>query len=97
MRRGDFTVRLPTHGGDGLMNEIAAELNAVIDLNEMLAEEILRVARVVGREGRMTERVALDETSGSWESEIDTINALIGDLVQPTTEVARVIDRGGRW
>src|SRR5205814_1805704 len=52
---------------------------------------IVRVERVVGREGRMNERASLGETSGGWAESMGAINALIGDLVQPTTEVARVI------
>ena len=68
-RRGDFAVRLPTRGGNGRMNEIALEFNAVIGLNETLAREIVRVERVVGREGRMTERVAVSGTAGNWENE----------------------------
>jgi HAMP domain-containing protein len=39
----------------------------------------------------MTERVALREMNGGWAASVGSINALIGDLVQPTTEVARVI------
>ena len=52
---------------------------------------MVRVERVVGREGRMTERAALREMNGGWAASVGSINALIGDLVQPTTEVARVI------
>ena len=51
-----------------------------------------RLERVVGREGRMTERVSLGpDIAGQWLTGVDAINALIGDLVQPTTEVANVI------
>src|SRR4029079_17817233 len=40
----------------------------------------------------MTERVSLGEhVAGGWATSVGSINALIGDLVQPTTEVARVI------
>ncbi len=39
----------------------------------------------------MTERVGLREMNGGWAASVGSINALIGDLVQPTTEVARVI------
>jgi HAMP domain-containing protein/signal transduction histidine kinase/CheY-like chemotaxis protein len=74
-----------------VMRAIAAEFNAMVGLNEALASEMVRVERVVGREGRMTERVALKEMNGGWAASIGSINALIGDLVQPTTEVARVI------
>ena len=74
-----------------VMRAIAAEFNAMVALNEALASEMVRVERVVGREGRMTERVALREMNGGWAASVGSINALIGDLVQPTTEVARVI------
>ncbi|HEX3902639.1 MAG TPA: HAMP domain-containing protein [Polyangia bacterium] len=105
-RRGDFSVRLPfdfaphepktngsqgVGGAGGLMGEIAREFNAVVALNEAFAGQMVRVERVVGREGRMNERATLGEQSGGWAASIGSINALIGDLVQPTTEVARVI------
>ncbi len=74
-----------------LMSAIAREFNAVVALNEAFASQMVRVERVVGREGRMTERASLREQSGGWAASIGSINSLIGDLVQPTTEVARVI------
>jgi HAMP domain-containing protein len=74
-----------------VMRAIAGEFNAMVALNEALAGEMVRVERVVGREGRMTERVGLREMNGGWAASVGSINALIGDLVQPTTEVARVI------
>src|SRR5437763_1138719 len=39
----------------------------------------------------MAERATLGEVAGSWKTSIASINALIADLVQPTTEVARVL------
>ena len=92
-RQGDFSVRLQfdARTSDEAMRAIASEFNAVVGLNEALASEMVRVERVVGREGRMTERAALREMNGGWAASIGSINALIGDLVQPTTEVARVI------
>ncbi len=100
-RQGDFSVRLHFDGAPAasnghaasaeVMRAIATELNAVVSLNEALANEMVRVERVVGREGRMTERAALREMNGGWAASVGSINALIGDLVQPTTEVARVI------
>ncbi len=96
VRQGDFGVRLSVGSGRGasagsLMPDIAHEFNAIISLNEAMANEMVRVERVVGREGRMTERATLHEMRGGWGSSVGSINALIGDLVQPTTEVARVI------
>ena len=74
------------------MGEIAAAYNELADRNARMDEELVRIGRVVGREGRMTERASLGARRGAWERSIDSINALIDDLVRPTTEVARVID-----
>ena len=56
-----------------------------------MAKELARVARVIGRDGRMTERAALPGLYGEWAESIESVNSLIDDLVRPTTEVARVI------
>src|SRR5437868_1671956 len=90
-QRGDFAVRLPFTSGTGLMPEVARAFNAVVARNEALTNEIVRLERVVGREGRMTERASLGDVTGGWRTSLNSINALIGDLVQPTTEVARVL------
>src|SRR2546430_2673458 len=89
-RDGDFTVRLSGRKG-GVLGQIEAMYNDVVEMNARMAKELVRVGRVIGREGRMTERASLGATAGAWGTSIDSINALIDDLVRPTTEVARVI------
>src|SRR5262245_7244279 len=89
-RRGDFTTRLPSEQ-TGLTGKIYDALNEVIDLNERMAREFDRVSTVVGKEGRIRQRASLPNATGSWGACIDSVNTLIADLVQPTTEVARVI------
>ncbi len=91
--RGDFTVRLPVRSGTGgdVLDEIAEAFNAVGAMNQGLADEAVRVHRLVGRQGVLTERASLGDVRGSWATTVGAINSLIGDLVQPTTEVARVI------
>ncbi|WXH30444.1 Sensor histidine kinase RcsC [Myxococcus stipitatus] len=88
---GDFAVRLPDFPSSPVMDDISRAFNAVVSLNSVMTQETVRVARVVGREGRMGERVLLGDARGDWATSINSINALIGDLVQPTTEVARVL------
>jgi signal transduction histidine kinase/CheY-like chemotaxis protein/HAMP domain-containing protein len=89
-RAGDFTVRLRGHGG-GIVAEIFDAYNDVIQMNARMAEGLTRIARIVGREGKMTERLTLAEATGSWRASVDAVNSLTDDLVRPTTEVARVI------
>ena len=88
---GDFSVRLPEEHADPVMEDIARTFNTVVSLNATMTRELVRVERVVGREGRMGERVSLGDLRGDWAHGIQSINSLIGDLVQPTTEVARVL------
>src|SRR4030095_14082819 len=89
-KRGDFTTRLPSEQ-TGITGKIYDALNEVIDLNDRMAKEFDRVATVVGKEGRIKQRAALSMAAGSWGACIDSVNTLIADLVQPPTEVARVI------
>jgi hypothetical protein len=89
VRQGDFSVRFPL--SDGIVSEIGEVLNDIIELNENMANEFVRVAKIVGQEGRMTERASIGSVKGSWATSIESVNSLIGDLVQPTNEVARVI------
>jgi HAMP domain-containing protein len=42
------------------------------------------------REGKISQRASIGSASGDWAECLDSVNSLIGDLVQPT-EVARVI------
>ena len=89
--RGDFAVRLPEDTGNPLADKVAQAFNLLMEMNEDMTNEVVRIGRVVGREGRMTERAFVPNARGGSARKIEAINALIGDLVQPTTEVARVI------
>jgi HAMP domain-containing protein/signal transduction histidine kinase/CheY-like chemotaxis protein len=89
-KKGDFSARLPSDL-TGIDGEIAEAFNDIADLNHGLAQELERVAKVVGKEGRIEERGRLAGATGCWSECIDSVNAMIGDIVQPTIEVARVI------
>src|SRR5438093_8693630 len=90
LKKGDFSVRL-TVEWTGTSGKIADTLNEIIELNEKLVKELTRVSRVVGREGKLTQRASLGTVDGSWATLVDAVNSLIDDLVQPTIEMARVI------
>jgi HAMP domain-containing protein/CheY-like chemotaxis protein/signal transduction histidine kinase len=90
MARGDFSVRLPLDQ-TGIAGEIAAAFNDVVELNEGLQHELARISDVVGKQGKITQRASLGVAAGGWSECINSINTLVGDVVRPTTEVARVI------
>ncbi|MBO0723471.1 MAG: HAMP domain-containing protein, partial [Blastocatellia bacterium] len=89
-KKGDFSARLPNEL-TGISGKIADTFNEVIETNERLVKELERVSRVVGKEGKITNRAAPPVFDGSWVSLIESVNTLIDDLAQPTNEMARVI------
>jgi len=90
LRKGDAGVRLPL-GWDGMAGKVAEAFNDVVEQNGSMAGELARLRQVVGKEGKLKQRASLREARGFWGESIDCINALIDDLVHPTSEVARVI------
>src|SRR6185369_17070556 len=89
-RKGDFKVRMPVEF-TGVQGKIADTLNDILELNERTTNEIERIADVVGKEGKLNQRAQVPAAGGDWGVIADSVNNLIGDLVQPTNEIARVI------
>ncbi len=90
LKKGDFSVRLPL-GWDGNAGKIADAFNDVVERNQKMARELERMSRMVGKEGKISQRASIGEVSGSWADSIASVNTLISDLVHPTSETARVI------
>jgi HAMP domain-containing protein/signal transduction histidine kinase/CheY-like chemotaxis protein len=90
LKRGDFSVRLPLDWV-GIAGKTADTFNEVVTVNERMAKELVRLRQSVGREGRINQRASLGEVGGTWAESVELINDLIADLVQPTSEMARVI------
>ncbi len=84
------TVELPPEWS-GVHGRLAQVFNELADQNVCMFEELARLSRVVGKDGRLNERAVLPFARGFWRGSVDAINSLIGDLVHPTSEVARVI------
>mgnify|MGYP000689852714 CR=1 FL=1 len=95
VKNGDFTARLPSDW-TGIHGKIADMFNDLVGLNEKMANELDRVSRVVGKEGKIKQRVVLGNTSGAWREMIESTNTLIDDLTRPTSEMSRVIDAVGK-
>ena len=90
LKKGDFSARLPVEW-TGTAGKIADTFNDVVELNETMIRERERVSRAVGKEGKITQRASLGNVGGSWATLVESINLLIDNLVQPTSEMARVI------
>jgi hypothetical protein len=84
-KRGYFSARLPDDW-TGVAGKIADTFNDTIRINQRLTQELERIRRVVGKEGRIRQRASLGEVSGTWSEAVRSVNDLIEDLVRPTSE-----------
>src|SRR5687768_8660766 len=89
-RDGDFSVRLPQEL-TGVEGKIADAFNDIVTLAERRARETARVSHMVGREGKLKQRMSVPGATGGWADEISAINTLIDDFVFPTVEVTRAV------
>src|SRR5262245_36724750 len=90
LRKGKPGVRLPLEW-DGVAGKVAEAFNQVVELNERMAAELGRLSRVVGKEGKLSQRANFGDVTGFWQESAESVNDLIDDLVHPTSETARVI------
>jgi signal transduction histidine kinase/HAMP domain-containing protein/CheY-like chemotaxis protein len=86
---GDLKVRLPR--GAGPAGEVADAFNDLVAQAQRQQRDLKRIGRVVGREGRLTERLDDEGYEGAWADGVHSVNSLIDDLGSPATEIARVI------
>ncbi|WP_018217218.1 response regulator [Salinispora vitiensis] len=89
VRHGDLKVRLPHRSGRA--GELADAFNEVVSLQERQYHDLRRISRIVGRDGRLAERLDDEELDGCWAEGQQAVNSLIEDLGRPTIEIARVI------
>jgi HAMP domain-containing protein len=90
-RDGDFTVRLPSDM-TGIEGKIADVFNDIMLSNQRMAEELERMSRVVGKEGKLGERANFGARGGAWGEMESSVNTLVADLAWPVAEITRSID-----
>ena len=90
MKNGNFSARMP-YDQVGIAGKICDTLNEIITLNESMMVEFTRAGKTIGKQGKLTQRIEAPSSKGSWNTGIESLNELIGDLVHPTIEIAHVI------
>jgi HAMP domain-containing protein/CheY-like chemotaxis protein/signal transduction histidine kinase len=90
MQAGDFSVRLP--GSEvGVAGKICDAFNVIVAANQRIAQQLEHVGEVVGRQGKTRTRVRFGLSDGAWADMESSVNALIDDLLWPTTAVTRTV------
>ncbi|MBL8950339.1 MAG: HAMP domain-containing protein [Myxococcaceae bacterium] len=90
VKKGHFDARLPTDR-TGVFGRVCDAVNDIVELNERLASELGKMQVAVAEEGRVSRRATVTGAAGAWSGNVQAINALVFGLVQPHSEVARVI------
>jgi HAMP domain-containing protein/CheY-like chemotaxis protein/signal transduction histidine kinase len=90
VRVGDFSVRMAGNQV-GIIGKIADTFNEIVAANQRMAQQLEHVGEVVGRQGKTRQRVRFGIGNGAWGEMESSVNALIDDLLWPTTEVTRAI------
>jgi HAMP domain-containing protein/signal transduction histidine kinase/CheY-like chemotaxis protein len=89
-RNGDFSSSMPSDL-TGVEGKIADVFNDILAVSARRSAETARVCHVVGKEGKLKERMRVPGALGGWADETNALNTLIDDLVWPTTEVTRAV------
>ncbi|GAA4293640.1 HAMP domain-containing protein [Streptomyces venetus] len=89
-RDGDFT-RAP-ESGHGMVAELTAVFNQIMDRSVHFTTEVQRVRRELVRHGRLDERLSASPGQGLWTSRVNDVNQLLDALVAPAANATRVLD-----
>src|SRR5688500_9262710 len=87
--RGDLSQRI-TVEAKGEVAALADVLNSMTDTLRAFADEVTRVAREVGTEGRLGGQAQVEGVAGTWKDLTDSVNSMAGNLTSQVRDIAQV-------
>ncbi len=87
--RGDLTGKV-TVEATGEMLQLKQTVNMLVDQLSAFADEVTRVAREVGTEGRLGGQAQVRGVSGVWKDLTDNVNVMAGNLTGQVRNIAQV-------
>ena len=94
--RGDLTKKIDVDARGEIL-ELKTTINIMVDLLSAFADEVTRVAREVGTEGKLGGQARVRGASGTWQELTDNVNSMAGNLtgqVRNIAQVATAVARG---
>ncbi|MBA3328175.1 MAG: response regulator, partial [Solirubrobacterales bacterium] len=70
--------------------ELKQTINTMVDQLSAFADEVTRVAREVGTDGKLGGQARVDGVSGTWRGLTDNVNLLAGNLTAQVRDIAHV-------
>jgi signal transduction histidine kinase/HAMP domain-containing protein/ActR/RegA family two-component response regulator len=91
---GDLSQRMDSHrSGQPLRGEAAqlcATVNGLLEQLSVFAEQVTRVAREVGTEGKLGGQALVPGVAGIWRDLTDNVNLMAGNLTAQVRDIAQV-------
>jgi signal transduction histidine kinase/HAMP domain-containing protein/ActR/RegA family two-component response regulator len=86
---GDLSRKITVHVR-GEMLELKQTINTMVDQLSSFADEVTRVAREVGTEGRLGGQADVKGVSGTWKNLTDNVNSMANNLTGQVRSIAEV-------
>ncbi|MET8701980.1 HAMP domain-containing protein [Kitasatospora sp. NPDC004723] len=86
---GDLTRKIDVDARGEIL-ELKTTVNTMVDQLGSFADEVTRVAREVGTEGRLGGQAEVEGVSGTWKRLTETVNELAGNLTRQVRAIAEV-------
>ncbi|MGW4103040.1 ATP-binding protein [Streptomyces sp. NPDC004976] len=87
--KGDLSQKI-TVDARGEILELKNTINTMVDQLSAFAQEVTRVAREVGTEGRLGGQAEVEGVSGTWKRLTENVNELAGNLTRQVRAIAQV-------
>jgi signal transduction histidine kinase/CheY-like chemotaxis protein/HAMP domain-containing protein len=87
--QGDLTQKI-TVDVKGEILELKNTINTMVDQLSSFADEVTRVAREVGTEGKLGGQAEVEDVSGTWRRLTENVNQLAGNLTTQVRAIAEV-------
>jgi signal transduction histidine kinase len=86
---GDLTRKIDVTARGEIL-ELKTTINTMVDQLSSFAAEVTRVAREVGREGRLGGQAEVEGVAGTWKRLTENVNELAGNLTRQVRAIAEV-------
>jgi signal transduction histidine kinase/HAMP domain-containing protein/CheY-like chemotaxis protein len=87
--QGDLTKKIDVEARGEIL-ELKTTINTMVDTLSAFAAEVTRVAREVGREGRLGGQAEVEGVSGLWKRLTENVNELAGNLTRQVRAISEV-------
>nr|WP_253888540.1 HAMP domain-containing protein [Actinokineospora diospyrosa] len=87
--RGDLSQKIIVEA-KGEVAALAGVINVMVDTLSAFADEVTRVAREVGTDGRLGGQARVPNVAGTWKDLTDNVNSMANNLTSQVRNIAQV-------